>query len=247
VRFPEAQVLILVALLLCGESWAQTPVPASVPAMSASAVREAVQAVRNDPLLPRTEKVKELRFKNDENKRPDRDSKPDDGRWWVDLLSSFSAGMRVAVWLLGAALLIWILLRLRDWVQQREGGSTPAVARPTHVGTLDIRPESLPADVGGAARAMGRRGEMRAALSLLYRGALSRLVHTHGVPIRAASTESDCLALAAARLAPASQDFLARLVAGWQAVAYAQRELAADAFDQLCTDFDAQLVSGVPA
>lgn len=118
---------------------------------------------------------------------------------------------------------------------------------PTHVGSLDIRPESLPADIGAAARALWQRGEGRAALSLLYRGALSRLVHGHGVPIRAASTESECLALAATRLAPAAHAFLAQLIAGWQAVAYARRELSPEDFERLCAGFDAATATGVSA
>ena len=75
----------------------------------------------------------------------------------------------------------------------------PFVA-PTHVRDLDIRPESLPADIGAAARALWDRGEHRAALALLYRGMLSRLAHVHRVPIRDSSTEGDCLALAASHL-----------------------------------------------
>ena len=47
---------------------------------------------------------------------------------------------------------------------------------PTHVRDLDIRPETLPADIGAAARQLWERGEQRAALALLYRGMLSRLV-----------------------------------------------------------------------
>ena len=72
-----------------------------------------------------------------------------------------------------------------------------AFVAPTHVRDLDIRPESLPDDIGAAARALWDRGEHRAALALLYRGLLSRLAHVHRLPIRDSSTEGDCLALAA--------------------------------------------------
>lgn len=238
-RSLEALVLAA-ALSLAGASAGA----AEPPAMSASAVRAAASAVAADPLLPGMEKTKTLRLKPDADKKKPKDK--DDVQWWLDLLGSLSAGMRVAMWLGGAGLLIWVLLRLRDWLGTSAGrGALPALA-PTHVGTLDIRPESLPADIGGAARALLGRGEERAALSLLYRGALSRLVHGHGVPIRAASTERDCLALAATRLAPPSQAFLAQLVAGWQAVAYAGRQLPPESLEQLCQGFDTQL-PGTPA
>jgi len=228
---------LLLALLLCvARVQAQTP---AAPPMSASAVRAAAIAVADDPLLPGKEKIKSLRFKEDDDKS--KPGKADDPGWWLNLMGNLSGGLRVAIWLLGAGLLIWVLLQLRDWLRTGGDGRTLAALAPTHVGTLDIRPESLPADIGAAARELLARGEQRAALSLLYRGALSRLVHGHGVPIRAASTERECLALAAPRLAPASHAFLAELVAGWQAVAYARRELSADSLEQLCAGFDAQL------
>ena len=53
--------------------------------------------------------------------------------------------------------------------------------------------------------ALWDRGDHRAALALLYRGLLSRLVHVHRVPIRDSSTEGDCLALAARCLTPRRQ------------------------------------------
>ncbi|MDR7335701.1 DUF4129 domain-containing protein [Roseateles asaccharophilus] len=228
-------VLLAVLCLTLGRAVAQP-----VPAMSASAVQAAASAVEADPLLPGTEKIKTLRFKDDDEKKK---KKPDDDdlNWWTDLLGNLSAGLRVAMWLVGAGLLVWVLLRLRDWLKAQPGSAGLAALPPTHVGTLDIRPESLPDDIGAAARVLWLRGEQRAALSLLYRGALSRLVHTHGVPIRAASTERECLTLAAQRLAPASQAFLVQLVTGWQGVAYARRALPPEALEALCQGFDAQL------
>ncbi|MFG6488737.1 DUF4129 domain-containing protein [Roseateles sp. BYS78W] len=243
-RSLEAPVLALAVLLGCAAAHAQ-PVAASAPSVGASAVRAAASAVAADPLLPGNEKTKTLRFKDredDKKKPPDKD----DVNWWVDMMRNVSAGLRVAMWIVGAGLLIWVLLRLRDWLGGQSGAGTLAALPPTHVGTLDIRPESLPADIGAAARALLGRGEQRAALSLLYRGALSRLVHTHGVPIRAASTERECLALAATRLAPAPQAFLTQLVAGWQTVAYARRQLTPDGLEALCAGFDAQLPAAAP-
>ena len=240
--------LVVMALGLCAPAFAQQSA-ASAPALntspSASAVRAAVEAVRADPLLPQTEKTKVLRFKNEEKER-----KKVDGtglKWWVELLGSLSGGLRVAMWLIVASAFILLLLRLRDLLMWRDRAVAPNVLVPTHVGSLDIRPESLPADIGAAARALFGRGELRAALSLLYRGALSRLVHVHGVPVRAASTESECLKLAARRLAPSSQAYLGRLVQCWQSVAYARRQPGDEDLEQLCAEFDAQLSSASAA
>ncbi len=231
--------LIVWALVLCPPAFAQ----ASAPALSASAVRAAVEAVRADPLLPQTDKTKALRFKDDEKEKKKTDEP--NLKWWADLIGNISGGLRVAMWLVVAGLLILLLLRLRDLLMWRERGVAPNVLTPTHVGSLDIRPESLPADIGAAARALLGRGELRAALSLLYRGALSRLVHVHGVPIRSASTENECVALASRRLAPSSQAYLSSLVQCWQSVAYAKRQPLDEDLERLCAEFDAQLSAPV--
>jgi hypothetical protein len=93
-------------------------------------------------------------------------------------------------------------LLLVGWLLYRYRGHFPAVewgrrARPaTEIGGMDIRPESLPDDVGAAVRALWAAGEQRAALALLYRATLSRLVNTDGLPLRTGDTEGDCLRIA---------------------------------------------------
>jgi hypothetical protein len=102
---------------------------------------------------------------------------------------------------------------------------------------LDIRPESLPDDVGAAAAALWSSGEHRAALALLYRGLLSRLVHVHGVPIRDSSTEGDCLALATPRVTAMRNSYAARLVRVWQGAVYGTEHPSSEAVLALCGDF----------
>lgn len=232
----SAELLLAAALLAPAAQAVETPAP---PALSASAVRAAAERVKADPLLPGTEKEKVLRFKGWDKPTPAKDGAPD--LWWQHLLGSITGGLRVAMWLVVTALLVLVLLRLRDWLKQRESGGALRAVPPTHVGTLDIRPQSLPEDLGAAARALAERGDVRAAMSLLYRGALSRLVHGHGVPIRAASTEQDCLALAAPRLQAESREFLVLLVRSWQTVAYARRLPEDDDVQRLCAEFEQRL------
>ena len=102
---------------------------------------------------------------------------------------------------------------------------------------LDIRPASLPPDIGAAARALWDGGQHRAALALLYRGLLSRLAHVHSVPIQDSTTEGDCLALAAAHLARPRHDYVSRLVRVWQHAVYGHEEVSAGAVHDLCDGF----------
>lgn len=209
-------------------------------------VQAAAEVVRADPDLPGSRTTKTLRFKSDPENEETAPSRPDAGsdslRWLIDVLEFVTEGARWLVWLLGAALLVWGLVRLRHWMRLR--GVADAAERPappSHVGQLDIRPDSLPTDVGGAVAALWQRGQARAALSLLYRSALSRLAHGQGVPIRAASTEGECLALADQHLAAADHRFLTELVRAWQLTAYGGQLPQTTQVLSLCQHFDAHL------
>src|SRR5262249_10543529 len=115
------------------------------------------------------------------------------------------------------------------------------LAAPTHVRDLDIRPESLPDDVGAASRALWDRGEHRPALALLYRGCLSRLAHVHEVPIRDSTTEGECVVLAAGHLSPGAAAYVAQLVRIWQRAVYRGEEPSAEVMYSLCDGFGGAL------
>lgn len=234
-----------------GPAMAQEAAPVASAPSSASAsasaptreqVRREVEALRADPDLSSTIKQKTLRFKDkkaEDKRKPDADGNP--FAWLREFARFVTEVGRVVVWL-GAALLVALLLvGLRHWVRVRAGAvKGPGAPLPSHVRDLDIRPESLPARIGEAASALWARGEHRAALSLLYRGALSRLVHQHAVPIRAASTEGECLALAAKRLEPQRSAFFGRLVQAWQLAVYGARLPDTGEVMGLCEAFDVQ-------
>jgi Domain of unknown function (DUF4129) len=203
-------------------------------------VREATEAVYNDPDLHGLKADRELRFKNRE--QPKQADASADLRWLRDLVRWFSEAGRWLIWL-GLAVLVAVLaVYLRRWIAVRgDAAGGRALALPSHVRDLDIRPESLPADLPAAVRALWQRGESRAALSLLYRGALSRLVHEHEVPVRAASTEGECAALASRHLDAERGAFVARLIGLWQLAVYGARLPDSTAVLAVCDEFDARL------
>lgn len=214
--------------------------------LSRQQVQSAAERVRADPNLPGSKSEKTLRLKK-QDEEPDDKTKDRGGFTWLkDFVTSVSEAARLLVWGLGALALAWLVIRIRRWVQVRAGGGRHRMAPlPSHIGSLDIRPESLPDDVGSAVASLWQRGQRRPALSLLYRGALSRLVHLHAVPIRNASTEGECVALSETRLAPPSFEFFMRLVSAWQLAAYGGRLPPTAGVLALCAEFDARL--GAPA
>lgn len=239
---------LALSLALCWGA-AQAAEPASAP--TREEVRAQLEALRADPNLPGTTKEKTLRFKDSESKR-DKETKKDTSSlpaWVRDFARWISAAGRVFVWAVGLLLVAMLLVGVRHWVRARAGAQpVGALKLPSHVRDLDIRPESLPDDIGAAARELWQRGEHRAALSLLYRGTLSRLVHDYAVPIRSASTEGECVALAAKRLAPARSSFVGRLVNAWLLAVYGARLPESGEVLALCAEFDAHLpvVPAVP-
>ena len=92
----------------------------------------------------------------------------------------------------------------------------PAAGPGPHPGPGDGRaPGPLPQDIPEAVRAQLAAGETRAALALLYRGAIRRL-RGLGVSIPTGATEGDCLNAAARARPPAETDYLRRLTGfGW--------------------------------
>lgn len=100
---------------------------------------------------------------------------------------------------------------------------------------LDLRAESLPADIARAAEAALAAGDVREALSLLYRGALAQLIPSLELKIDASATEGDCLAAVKAARGPS--DWFAQLTAQWQLVAYAHREAERSAVSALCVGY----------
>ena len=203
-------------------------------------IREATEAVYNDPDLHGLKADRELRFKNREQPK-EQDPSPD-MRWLRDLMRWFSEAGRWLVWLGMAALAALLIVYVRRWITVRgDAAGGRALVLPSHVRDLDIRPESLPDDLPAAVRALWQRGESRAALSLLYRGALSRLVHDHAVPVRAASTEGECATLAAQHLDAERGAFVARLIGLWQLAVYGARLPDGTAVLAVCDEFNTRL------
>lgn len=149
--------------------------------------------------------------------------------------------LRVIAYLAIAAIVVALIYALlRFWL-----GAAPspvASAPPAMLFGLAINPESLPEDVPAAARALLAAGQRREALSLLYRGALSNLVHTRGMRIGRGATEGDVLRLAQSILGAKPLNYLRALINTWSETAYAARLPEIERIDALCSDY-VQLVS----
>jgi hypothetical protein len=242
VRTQAAGAALLLTLLTVGITPAAAAEP---PSQSEQPTREQVAAavakLKADPNLGVTKKTRKL-VRNSRTQQQPNTSAASPGwlQWIGDAFAWLAGAARALLWVAGILLVAILALYIKRFVESRGARSIPLrLSTPTHVRDLDIRPESLPDDIGGNALELWNRGEHRAALALLYRGLLSRLAHVHRVPIRDSSTEGDCLALAAAHLPGTGAAYVGRLIRVWQRAVYGNIEPATEEFNSLSADFAA--------
>ena len=147
--------------------------------------------------------------------------------WLEALVKFFAESVRVLAWIAVALVVAGLLYLLARYVSingwRRDAKGLP----PDMLFGLDVRPGSLPDDLPAAVRALLARGEIRAAVGLLYRGALVSIIQEGRIEISRGDTEGECLQRVQTVYA-ANADELAKaqyfeiLVRQWQRVAYAR-------------------------
>lgn len=195
---------------------------------------QALSRILEDPQLYPSEQRGEWKLRS-------RDDKPSaDGPMpaWVQAIGGFVAlVVENLLWILLALALLLLLLNARRWLPWfGRGARTPQPAARDEL-RIDELPPELPDDPSAAVLALWQAGQARAALSLLYRAALQRLVEQVGRPLPPGATESDALRLATRLGEDRFGPVFARTVRFWQIAAYADR-LPADAeLHQLLDDW----------
>jgi hypothetical protein len=232
-RADAIAVACVVALLTVSPSAQQTPAPDTI---DENQVAEALAAVSSDPNLGGERTMTMLRWREQQRKPS---SNVGWLAWVAGLFGWLMTSARYLVWVGVAVLAGWLAVYVWRALRSSDTAREPADAfvPPTHVRNLDIRPESLPPNVGAAAKKLWDRGDHRDALSLLYRGLLSRLTHVHRVPIVDSSTEGDCLVLLSGRVPSSTGEYATRLVDAWQTFVYGGADTPELAVYALCDGF----------
>jgi hypothetical protein len=217
----------LASLMMHGVSGAPEVAPGQAP--SDAQVTRALEKLKNDPNLADTRKIRGLHWVGKSSPDEPAAQPPSWMEWIENLFAWLTETGRILIWAACAVVVGLLALYLLRLMRERRGAAAaPSPIAPTHVRDLDIRPESLPDDVGAASRELWDRSEHRAALALLYRGCLSRLAHVHGVPIRDSTTEGECIELATGHLSSESAAYVSHLVRVWQRAVYRGEEPSAE-------------------
>lgn len=217
-----------------GEGARAVEQPASA-AVSPAAIDSAIVELKRDPNLGGQTKIRTLKWLN--ASQPTTQS--DLPQWIVNFFDYMGQLSGLLLWALGAIAVaiaaVWGYRLLRTWQPRTESaGALPVAAR---ILDLDISPDSLPDEVGAAALALSRTGQIRECLSLLYRAALSRAVNRFGAVIGSSLTEREALGAVRASLDEPRANYFAELVRMWQRVVYAGDVVAPDEVAPLCARF----------
>jgi hypothetical protein len=202
-------------------AWAGERLPVTE---SAAQIHEVMQ--RDELAGMRTDKQWVLR---DPKKHP-ADTLKDAPAWQKALSLLVANATKTALWIIvivGIVLAIFYRLRIIAFLKPLQRKTLP-VPPPDILFGMDIRPESLPADIAAACRQLWEAQRHREALSLLYRAALMRLTRHNQLAIQDSHTEGDILQLAQAQLSPTRMAWLTATTHAWQEIAYAHR-IPADA------------------
>ena len=208
-RLTAAAALLIAVLFVFG---IQSPAQAVAGDGAAKVVRE----VLKDPEFE-IHKVKTQRWK------PDFPEKKEDDKSDTPYLTAVGDISQVLFWMIVVGLVTWLVVYL---VKNRHlfisrGVSKAKVQAPKVLMGMNITRESLPDDIVAAARAAWAAGDVKEALSLLYRGSLSWLVTRRRVPITDSDTEEDCLMHVVGAGQQVEADYFRHLTGAWVQVAYA--------------------------
>lgn len=215
----SASVLVVLALTLGTVAVAEVPATDTKASEEESAPHRAVREILQGPDFHQEMKVKRWSW---------RGSNANDAGDQADLLrlvgASFAAVLRpVAFALVVVAVLMIAYTLVHRSARFELDASVESTGRPATILGLDVSPESLPRDLVAQAQRLWDQGDAAAALGLLYRGALSRLLEFGKVPLGKASTEGDCVrSVQRAVGGPLAHDFQS-LTRAWQRTAYAHR------------------------
>jgi hypothetical protein len=170
--------------------------------------------------------------------KPDKPSKSwFDWSWLPGVGYALARAGEVLLWLGAGALLAYALWWASRMLPRYRGPPPEPYRPPAALFGMDLAPEKLPTDVAAAAAALAREGKLREALGLLYRGALSELVHKRGVQLLVSHTEGEAVRVAQSKVSVPTGSYLQSLVGAWQQCAYARRMPQADDVVRLANDY----------
>lgn len=190
----------------------------------------------HDPVKVAREVLATDEFDTKETQRvlwPDMDSDPNP-RLNLGWIGALVQALMIGALIVLLAVLVLVLARTFGWIQWRKRRAEAAAEPVTHVFGLDVRPQSLPDDVGARARELWLAGQTTEAMGLLYRAALSRLIAGTGLEVEPGDTERDCVERVRRKGVLATAEFFERVTRAWLVCAYSRARPGDEVALELC-------------
>ena len=187
--------------------------------LQGDAARAQIEAIMQQEAFSQVRKVKQWTARETD------DEEPDIAEWSKSLQAVIATVMKAVLWIAVVILVVLGIAYRRQLLALLKPlrTKTHTTAPPDILFGMDIRPESLPDDIAAASQRLWESGQHRAALGLLYRGALMRLTRHDDVAIHDSHTKGDILNLARPTLNAQRLAWLSAVTSAWQEVAYAHR------------------------
>ncbi len=229
-----ASTLIALCIANLAASADGTAYAADTPAPKAA---EEIAQVLADPEFAQHRDI--TRWRALEPRKPDVEEPSRFSQFWQNLALLLADISQALLWIAMAALAVILFFALRRYVPQTRHRKARSETPEANLFGLNIAPESLPGDISATAARLVREGQSREALSLLYRGALSALVHRHRLTIHDGTTEDECARSATVALDEAGAGYFRTLVMTWQQLAYGETSPERVQLTDLCRGWDA--------
>ncbi|MBK5513581.1 DUF4129 domain-containing protein [Pseudomonas sp. TH15] len=214
--------------------------------LTSQASRDNIKALLEQPPFKNRESVTRYRFGDDPAAQA-KETKPGEAPPWLKTLLGWLDGqhldglaklIEVLLWGIVIAAFGWLLWRYREFLQafvsrRPRLPAKPQRTLPQQAFGLDLNRDTLPDDIAASAEQLWPT-QPRAALSLLYRGLLSHLLHDFDLTLKPADTESQVLARIEHLQRPELLTFSRHLTTHWQNMAYGHRVPAAHLQQELC-------------
>ncbi|MCG8668530.1 MAG: hypothetical protein MI867_03885 [Pseudomonadales bacterium] len=201
--------------------------------------REAIINILESDTFNRIE-IEDVLLPKDRDLEEEDSETPEFLKWLSKLFGSIAQGIEVLLWIAAIALVIFILFKLNEYRLKQGKGvrKVSPVKTPDTLFGLDIREDSLPNDIIGAARELWRAQHFREAYSLLYRGALIYIAHVKSIPLHESFTEEECVDQFQQMDDGLEPFFFAQLTQQWQMVAYGHQVPGTSIFETTCDGWE---------
>ena len=218
-----------------------TQLTPALPIKSEPAIKpeQAIKEVLKRPEFDEYRERTSLEYLGKQDKDAEKPKPHRDWSSWVSIIDALAQILRILAWAAVGVALVFIAYFVLRNLGLLSHAVRPEYTAPHTLFGLDVRPESLPDNLAAEAARLAHAGELAQALSLLYRGALTTLLHRDGVEFVGGDTEADCLRKTRPRLAAPTRAYFARLLLAWQHLAYARRRVPLEEVEALCADWPA--------